>query len=254
MRVVNEAGIALIKNFEGLRLKAYQDVVGVWTIGYGHTSMAGEPAVTRGLAFTRQRAEMVLRSDVANFAAQVQRLVPDHLNDNQFAALVSFAYNVGLGNFRQSSVLKAVLAGDDDVVPRRLALWNRAGGRVLSGLIRRRASEGEFYVKAPQGMSHFMAAIAQPTPSELSELQTVRGSMDVPEGKSFTASTTVWSALTTGVAGVTAVIREAQYVFYDVKGFVPENLVVPIFLGVLVAIGVAWIIRERMAKSRDEAV
>ncbi len=145
---VNNAGLELIKAFEGFRATAYRCPAGVWTIGYGHTSSAGEPAVTSGMKVTRAEAAQILARDVAAFAEGVERLLTATLSANQFSALVSFAYNVGLGNFRGSSVLKSVNSGDFAAVPRRLALWNRAGGRLLAGLVRRRAAESALFMAA----------------------------------------------------------------------------------------------------------
>lgn len=142
---VTEEGLALIRQFEGFRSAAYRDAVGVWTIGYGHTSMAGLPEVTPGLRISREQGAEILARDVAVFADGVAAAVQTKVNDAQFSALVSFAYNVGLGNFRKSSVLRAVNAGDFAAVPRRLNLWVKAGGRTLPGLVKRRAAEGVLF-------------------------------------------------------------------------------------------------------------
>ena len=142
---MTEEGLEFIRRFEGLRTDAYRDAVGVWTIGFGHTSMAGLPEVTPGLRITREEANAILARDVEKFAAGVRDAVTVPLNDTQFSALVSFAYNVGLGALRTSSVLKAVNAGDFAEVPRRLNLWVKAGGRTLPGLVKRRAAEGAFF-------------------------------------------------------------------------------------------------------------
>ena len=149
-RNVNQAAIDLIKEFEGFRANAYRDAVGVWTIGYGHTSRAGDPKVKPGMRITRAEGEHILKKDVAKFAAGVERVLgddADKLNDNQFGAIVSFAYNVGIGNLKRSSVLKAIRRGDLDAVPSKLKLWNKAGGKVLKGLVRRRKAEGELFMR-----------------------------------------------------------------------------------------------------------
>ncbi len=155
---VGAAALALIRRFEGLRLRAYRDAVGVWTIGYGHTSMAGPPRVRPGMRITKAEAEAILRRDVERFADKVAAVIGPQalarLNDNQFGALVSFAYNVGLGNFRRSSVLRAVRDGRLDDVPRLLMRWTKARkhGRLveLRGLVRRRRAEGELFMAPPE--------------------------------------------------------------------------------------------------------
>lgn len=145
-RVCDDA-IALIKRFEGLRCAAYRCSAGVWTIGYGHTSMAGPPAVVPGMVLSKEECEAILRRDVENFAKGVADLLEVNLTPNQFGALVSFAYNVGLGAFAKSSVLDRVNKRKFSEVPSRLALWNKAKGKVLTGLSRRRAAEGALFTK-----------------------------------------------------------------------------------------------------------
>jgi lysozyme len=161
MAALNAAGLELIKAFEGLRFTAYRDAVGVWTIGYGHTDMTGKPPRVRaGLRITEGEAEEILRSDLEVYEDAVRAAVTVDLNDNQYSALVSFTYNVGPGNLLKSSVLARVNARRFDQVPARLMLWNRAGGKVLRGLTRRRAAEGELFMRAPA------AAPPAPAPSE----------------------------------------------------------------------------------------
>ena len=143
----NAAGLELIKRFEGFRADAYRCPAGVWTIGYGHTSAAGGPAVARGLRWSRDKADEVLALDVAKFEAGVAARLTRKLTAPQFSALVSFAYNVGLGAFGKSSVLRAINGGDFAAVPRRLQLWNKAGGRVLPGLVKRRAAEALLWAR-----------------------------------------------------------------------------------------------------------
>lgn len=170
MRVTQE-GLDLIRRFEGFRGEAYRDAVGVWTIGYGHTTMAGPPRVTPGLRLSREEAAAILARDVEKFSVGVRQAVTVPLNEAQFSALVSFAYNVGLGALRSSSVLKAVNAGDFAAVPQRLALWVKAGGRALPGLVKRRAAEGALFSggvsaseaplpSSPQNMTLWRAVIA----------------------------------------------------------------------------------------------
>lgn len=135
-RAVNAAGLALVKAQEGLRLEAYQDGGGVWTIGYGHTH-----GVKRGDAICTTRAEMLLAADIADAACAVGDLVRVPLNDNQFAALVDFVFNEGAGAFAGSTLLRKLNEGGYGLVPACLKAWIFVDGRVAPGLVRRRAAE-----------------------------------------------------------------------------------------------------------------
>lgn len=146
--MLNKETVDLIKEFEGLRLKAYKDAVGVWTIGYGHTSMAGEPKVVPGMTITAQEAEKILRNDLKKYEAMVDRNVKSGINENQRGALVSFTYNLGEGNLKKSTLLKRVNAGHFTEAAKWFAPWNKAGGKVLKGLVRRRAAEAQLFIKA----------------------------------------------------------------------------------------------------------
>jgi lysozyme len=223
---INENGLALIRKFEGFRGKAYRDAVGVWTIGYGHTSMAGLPQVKTGLTIDRNRATIILAKDVALFAEGVAGLVKVELNDNQFSALVSFAYNVGLGNFRKSSVLTAVNHEDFAAVPRRLALWSKAGGRVLPGLVKRRAAEAELFA----------------TDVEESITDVLKPVVEAAKGKALGKSKTAWSA---GLAGLLGAIQTF---------WLAHQQMIFILLGVVIVAAVLFIIYERHKKSVEEGV
>lgn len=145
MRRINEAGLALIKEFEGLRLTSYRCPAGVWTVGWGSTG----PHVVPGMTITEEEAETLLRDDLRRFEEGVEQLVEVPLNDNQFAALVSFAFNLGLGALSGSTLLRLLNEGDYASVPAQLARWNKAGGKVLAGLSRRREAEGKLWSKEP---------------------------------------------------------------------------------------------------------
>ncbi|GHE74614.1 hypothetical protein GCM10019059_37660 [Camelimonas fluminis] len=144
-RKINADGLAHIKRWEGLRLSAYQDIAGVLTIGYGHTSAAGAPQVKAGMKITEAEAERILQSDLAKFEQRVERLVKVPLSDSQFAALVSFDYNTGA--LHKSTLLKKLNAGDYAAVPGELAKWVNAGGKRVQGLVNRRASEAGLWAK-----------------------------------------------------------------------------------------------------------
>lgn len=137
----NQKGIDLIKSFEGCKLKAYKDIVGVWTIGYGHTGKD----VVAGLEISQERAEELLKQDLCTFEEGVTKLVKKPIGENQFAALVSFSYNLGLGNLGKSTLLRCINKGNPkDAVPEFLK-WVKAGGVEVAGLVRRRKAESELF-------------------------------------------------------------------------------------------------------------
>jgi lysozyme len=159
MRKTNQNGIDLIKQWEGLYLTAYHgaaDRPGLLTIGYGHTDAAGPPMVKVGTTITAQEAENILRNDLSGCEASVERLVKVDLNDNQFAALVSFVFNVGEANFSKSTLLKKLNAGDYASVPSELMKWTMANGRRVQGLANRRAAEGGLWVKGAPVASQYI--------------------------------------------------------------------------------------------------
>lgn len=144
-RKVGRAGMDLIKSFEGLELKAYPDPAtggDPWTIGYGHTG----PEVKRGLVWTEAQADAAFAADIARFAAGVAKLIGDALTKpGQFDAMVSLAYNIGLGNFGTSTLLKLHKAGDPIRAAGQFSVWNKAAGKAMTGLTRRRAAEAALY-------------------------------------------------------------------------------------------------------------
>lgn len=144
-RPTNQAGINLIKEFEGLRSKAYLDPVGVPTIGYGHTRTVTLKDVTSGRRITEAHAEILLKDDMIDAEEAVERYIDVDLNDDQFAALVSFTFNLGAGSLRDSTLRRTLNAGSYASVPGQLNRWVKAGGRTLTGLVRRRKAEGELF-------------------------------------------------------------------------------------------------------------
>lgn len=133
---LSDAGIALIKEYEGLRLGAYQDSVGVWTIGYGSTS-----GVTEGMWIKEEEAEARLREDVSHAENCVNRLVSVPLTEGEFDALVSFVFNLGCARLRDSTLLRKLNDSDYDGAVAEFRRWNKAGGQELAGLTRRRHAE-----------------------------------------------------------------------------------------------------------------
>jgi len=143
MRRINERGRNLIKEFEGCRLEAYRCPAGVATVGVGHTG----PDVRIPMTITQERADELLDNDLRRFEIGVEALVGNApTNDNQFAALVSLAFNIGLGRIATSTVMKRHKAGNKVGAANAFLMWNKAGGRVLPGLMRRREAERRLYL------------------------------------------------------------------------------------------------------------
>jgi lysozyme len=151
-------GILLLKKHEGLRLKAYQDSRGVWTIGYGLTSAAGIIKVYRGLTITAQQAEDYLQQALVQYENCVKDTIKVPLEQHQFDALVSFCYNVGPRAFEGSSIAQYVNQKRFKDVPKRMALWVRAGKTKPKGLPKRRKDEGDVFL----GRKDFASAERQP--------------------------------------------------------------------------------------------
>ena len=139
-RLINSAGLALIRECEGLRLEAYQDTADppIWTIGYGHTR-----GVKKGDTCSQIQAEDWLEADLLVAEDEVQRCVKVKLTDNQYSALVSFAFNEK--DFHSSTLVKKLNEGDYSSVPDELRRWIYSGGKKSSGLIRRRRLESELW-------------------------------------------------------------------------------------------------------------
>lgn len=127
-------------------LKAYRDAVGVWTIGYGHTGLVHKDGtVFPGRTVTEQEAEDLLKHDLTTFTETVSRLIEVDLNSDQFGALVSFAFNLGGGNLRKSTLRKKLNHGDYDGAAGEFPKWCKAGGKKLLGLYRRRKAEQRLF-------------------------------------------------------------------------------------------------------------
>lgn len=147
MKQIGINGINLIKSFEGCRLTAYKDSVGIPTIGWGNTQYENGVKVKIGDKITQERADELFLLIVKKFSQGVNQRVHE-INQNQFDALVSFSYNVGLGNLDASTLLKKVKKNPNDpTIPAEFHKWNRANGKVLPGLTRRRHAESALYTK-----------------------------------------------------------------------------------------------------------
>lgn len=141
---VSQTGLDLIKHFEGLSLKAYKCPAGVWTIGYGTT---GVPEARLGVVISAARAEELLATDVDKFSRQVWVLVSDVvINQHQMDALIAFAYNVGIGAFKTSTLLKKLLQKDYTGASKEFLRWTKAKGKELPGLVKRRRAESLLFL------------------------------------------------------------------------------------------------------------
>jgi len=139
----SQKGINLIKSFEGCELQSYKCPAGIWTIGYGYTS-----GIRAGMKITLREAENLLEIALKEFENCILKLVKVDLTQNEFDSLVSWTYNLGCGSLRKSTMLKYLNANNKDLVPAEMLKWNKAGGRVLKGLIRRREAEAVLFAQA----------------------------------------------------------------------------------------------------------
>ena len=142
----SEKGIALIKEFEGCKLTAYQDSVGVWTIGYGWTQPVDGKPIRAGMTIKQETAERLLKTGLVSYESDVSRLVKVGLTQGQFDALVSFTYNLGARSLSTSTLLRKLNAGDYAGAADEFLRWNKAGGKVLNGLTRRREAERDLFL------------------------------------------------------------------------------------------------------------
>ena len=137
------SGVALTKKFEGLKLTAYQDQVGRWTIGYGHTGLS----VHGGLTITQEEADQLLLSDLAAAVTCVNHAMTGVIGQNQFDALVDFVFNLGCASLLGSTLLRMTNAGDFAGAAEQFLRWDHAGGKVVPGLLKRRQAEMALFQK-----------------------------------------------------------------------------------------------------------
>ncbi|CAI1182868.1 lysozyme [Serratia proteamaculans] len=143
---VSSKGISLIKRFEGCKLNAYQDSVGVWTIGYGWTQPVDGRKIGPGMAIDQATAERLLKCGLVQYEQGVNQLVKVIITQGQFDALVSFAYNLGLRSLSTSTLLRKLNAGDKQGAADEFGKWVNAGGVRLNGLVKRREAERELFL------------------------------------------------------------------------------------------------------------
>lgn len=231
-RITSPAGLELIQSHEGLRLTAYLCPAGIWTIGWGHTG----PDVHKGLTITRNEAYTLLRRDLEGPEEAINDHVTVLLDQSQFDALVSFVFNVGVKAFLGSTLLRKLNAGNYGAVPAELAKWNKGGGRVLPGLVRRRKEEAELWMaEAP----------------DVDQEDTTRP--DTVTAKPMLASRTVQGGIAsgTGAAGMT-IVETVQSVQPAVEG---DGMIwLKVLFVLLICAGVGLTIWGRYRVAREEGV
>lgn len=201
MRRISDDGLKMIQQWEGCYLTAYHgaaDRPGLLTIGYGHTDAAGPPTVTAGMTITKKQASDILRTDLGGCEASVERMVKVFLNDNQFAALVSFVFNVGEANFGKSNLLRKLNSGDYASVPAELMKWTKANGVTVKGLANRRAAEAGLWAKGAPIASQYV----EPEPE--ASLGTTPATTALRVGGGATAVVTAASQLASAINGPVA--------------------------------------------------
>ena len=145
---VNKFGIETMHHFEGCKLTAYQCPAKVWTIGWGNTFYPDKTPVKQGDVITQEQANALFETVMNNFALGVKKCLTKEVNENQFSALVCFAYNVGIGSLQKSTLLKKInINPNDETIAGEFGKWTKAGGKVLLGLVRRRKAESDLYFK-----------------------------------------------------------------------------------------------------------
>lgn len=235
-------GVEEIARSEGCRLRAYRDLAGVWTIGWGHTQ-----GVREGMRITQVQADALLVADLTEFADGVSRLLRRTANPRQLGAMVSLAYNIGLAGFARSTVLKAHNRGDAESAARAFALWNKARvngvRRVVAGLTARRAREAALYL-AP-------APEARPPLDAVTE-RAAGAVIDMPaaEPESRLAASPI--AQSGAVSIATGGLAAASSVSADVREIAWGFGIDPIMVVAVVAIAVGAVVLWQRHKQRRE--
>jgi lysozyme len=213
---INQATIDMVKEFEGFKAEAYKCPAGVWTIGYGTTAAADVGIMpSKGMTISKSYAEKYLHAALAKFADQIAPSITPPINENEFGAFVSLAYNIGPGSFKKSSALRSFNAGDKEGAAKAILLWNKAGGKVLNGLTRRREAERKLFLTPVDGKFDGRTNVAQSTTVQASAIQIASGAG-------------------AGVAAVGALDGMAQ-------------VVALVFAGIVV-LAALWVMRERIKK------
>ena len=203
---MSQEGIdALLKKYEGCKLKAYRCPANVCTIGYGHTSAAGNPVVTDGMTITQKQCDDILRSDLVKYETSVHNMVTQPLTQHQFDVLVDFAYNAGIGNLKSSTLIKKVNAAKFDEVPAELMKWTKGGGKVLPGLVKRRQAESAWWMAHEITPTATLGGVSKPTDAPTAEEHEQRTEPDAVPVPTMAASSQGNAAIiTAGLGGLGA--------------------------------------------------
>jgi lysozyme len=232
----SKAGVDLIKKFEGRRLAAYRCPAGVWTIGYGHTTDAGSPKVVPGMVISATQADEILKQDLRQYEEGVTRLLKVSVTQGQFDALVSFAYNCGVGALQKSTLLKKINADRHANVPAEFMKWTRAAGKELPGLVRRRRAEAALWRGLDESATGDDAQRMRPEP---------------PPAKTITQSKEANTAAAVATGGAAALIAEVAPLAREGASILTafaEALGRPAVIGLVVAMlaaGAIWFWRKR---------
>lgn len=245
MRRLNKESLDLIKDFEGLRLKAYYDIANVLTIGYGHTNRAGTWKFDANTVITEQKAEDILRLDLGKAKEAVDRYVKVELNDNEYGALVSLIHNIGPTGFAKSTVVRRLNAGNRNGAAQAILMWNKAtvkgAKREVRGLTRRRKAEMALFLKPAYKSEDANFDIVSETDVEnVGESATVQAYGG--EMKPLTKSKTNWLS---GL-GLTTIIGQGTGYIQELAPFIkPEYVTITL----IVIFGL--LILNRVSESRE---
>ena len=220
--MINQAGIDLIKQWEGCKLKAYKDVAGIWTVGYGLTSRAGFIEVGPDTVLTQEEADYYFEKVVDDFASKIKPMITSPINENEFAAFVSLAYNIGVGAFKRSSALKRFNAGEKDRVTEAIRMWKKAGGKTVQGLVNRREAE----------VALFLTPVSTQAPS--------KGRSKVTQSRTVQASVVQGASAVSGAIGAVSALDGTVQVVAIVGCFVITGLALFILRERLKAWALGW--------------
>lgn len=245
-----DRGLSLIKQFEGRRLRAYLCPAGVLTIGYGHTSAAGPPEVKRDMAISAEEAERIFRADIDLFENKVEKLVKGvKLTPSQFDALVSLAFNIGVGAFARSTLLKKLKRGDLEAAPAEFMKWNKVGGKASTGLTRRRRAEAALWRGLDEEAADGAAKLA---------VMSLPQRVDEPQPpKTIVQSTEAQGAVGVGSLGLLGMAKVANDTARDVTGSSLYDWFITVgpWVGMaLIAAGVVYIVWARRKRLVEDHV